>query len=217
MEAFADLDKNETFFVLTGDIAGYTKIAPAYRESLMLGLDRLIKSFPEAKDAQTFRGDSFQILFADPLAALMRSIQIRCWLKKNRIAGNKMLDARIAVGAGTIDFFGKDILISDGEALQLSGRALDSMKGEEFLKVVCPHKNLNEFFEVICIVMEGRISRWTPSQAAVIFGVLEGKTQQRLANEHGVVQSAITNRLKLAYWKDFERTLRYIAARMMEM
>jgi len=85
------------------------------------------------------------------------------------------------------------------------------MKGGEFLKIDTRDKELNEGLKVICKLMDARISRWTRGQAEVIFAVLEGKTQQEIARLIGVEQSSVNNRLRLADWKAFEKTIKYIA------
>ena len=105
MEPLTDLERNKTFFVLTGDIAGFTKVEPEQREKLIAALGLLIKSRPHVMNAQTFRGDSFQILFTDSLAAVRCCFQIRCWLKQYPHGGKLVLDARVALGAGKLDQF----------------------------------------------------------------------------------------------------------------
>jgi hypothetical protein len=79
------------------------------------------------------------------------------------------------------------------------------MQGQEFMKFVTPDSNLNEQLAVICVLMEAQIMHWTRGQTKVIFEVIEGKSQQQIADEIGVGQSAINNRLRLALWKDLRR------------
>ncbi|HUH33910.1 MAG TPA: SatD family protein, partial [Daejeonella sp.] len=161
--------------------------------------------------AQVFRGDSFQLLFKNPQDGLRRTLQLRCWFKKNTIT-DYILDARMAIGVGEISYYGDTVLDSDGEAFHISGRAFDAMEDGEFIKVVTADQAMNEQLNVICRLMDVIISGWTPSQAEVIFLALENKTQQQMADQLNVGQSAINNRLKLAKWKEIERTIRYISA-----
>ena len=203
-----------TFFVLTGDIAGSTNIGAGKYGELTTPLKLLMDSWPEVMDGRIFRGDSFQLLFADAAAALRRALQLRCWFRKNTIGGRFLLDARIAIGAGKVDYFGKTVLDSDGEAFRLSAQALDAMKAGDFLAVVTRDEALNEQLRVIFLLMEGFISKWTRNKAEVIFGVLANETQQAMANDLGVGQSAIHNRLKLARWKKVEKTLAFMARRL---
>lgn len=203
---------NKSSLVLTGDITGFTKVPPGKREQLIKSIHDLISRWVNPKYAQIFRGDSFQILFNEAPEALRRSIQLRCWFKKNTVSDKVMLDARMAIGVGQISYYGESVLDSDGEAFHLSGRAFDAMEKDEFLRIVTPDEVLNEQLNVICRLMNVVISGWTRSQAEVIFLVLENKTQQQMADELKVVQSAINNRLRLAKWKEIEKTIRYISA-----
>lgn len=197
--------------IVTGDITGFTKVASNQREKLIKSIQDLITSWVNAKQAQIFRGDSFQILFSDAPEALRRSIQLRCWFKKNPASENKMLDARMAIGVGQVAYHGKSVLDSDGEAFHLSGRAFDALDADEFIKIVTPDSVLNEQLNVICRLMDIIISGWTSNQAEVIFLALEDKTQQQIADELQVAQSAINNRFKLAKWKEIEKAVRYIS------
>lgn len=201
-----------SFLVLTGDISGFTKIPPHKREELIQSIPDLITSWVDPEYAQIFRGDSFQILFKDALDALHRSIQLRCWFKKNKISEKTILDARMAIGVGQVSYYGDSVLDSDGEAFHISGRFFDAMAADEFIKIATADQLLNEQLNVICKLMDIIISGWTRSQAEVIFLVIENKTQQQMADELRVAQSAINNRLKLARWKEIERTIRYISA-----
>jgi hypothetical protein len=199
-------------FVVTGDISGFTKMSPEDRENVVSSTLELITSWAGTRNAQIFRGDSFQLLFTDATEALKRCIQLRCWFKKNKIAEEFMLDARMAVGVGTIAYLGETVLNSDGEAFHLSGRAFDALEGDEFFKVIKSQSELNEQLAIICKLADIIISAWTRNQAEVIFLAFEGKTQQQMANELDITQSAINNRLKLSNWKHIEKTIYYISS-----
>ena len=197
---------------MTGDIAGFTKVPPEMREKMISSLLNLITSWVDPGHAQIFRGDSFQILFTNAQEALNRSIQLRCWFKQQVISDSLNLDARMAIGVGQIAYFGSTVLDSDGEAFHLSGRAFDSMGEDEFIRIVTNNDEVNEQLSIICRLMDSLINGWTGSQAEVIFWVLENETQQQIADKLRVVQSAVNNRLRLAKWKEIERTIRYISA-----
>jgi len=201
----------ESFLVLTGDISGFTKVPPDKREKLLRSLRDLITSWASPAEAQIFRGDSFQMLFSEPREALQRSIQIRCWLKSNPLSDNAALDARIAIGIGEVTYRGKTVLDSDGEAFHLSGRAFDSLADNEHLRIVTADRQLNEQLDVICRLMDIITAGWTRSQAEVIFMTLETKTQQQIAAELTIAQSAVSNRLRLAKWTEVEKAVNYIS------
>lgn len=198
--------------IMTGDITGFTKVPPDRRETMISSLSRLITSWVDPAHGQIFRGDSFQILFTDAGEALRRSIQLRCWFKRQAISDNLKLDARMAIGVGQIAYYGNTVLDSDGEAFHLSGRAFDSMEEDQFIRIVTGNDDVNEQLGIICRLMDSLIDNWTSSQAEVIYLVLENETQQQIADQLKVGQPAINNRLRLAKWKEIDRAIRYISA-----
>jgi hypothetical protein len=181
---------------------------------LIIKTSRLIKSWVSKPEyAEIFRGDSFQLLFDDIHETLKRSIQLRCWFKQNAAENQNPLDARISIGIGEVAYFGNSVLDADGEAFHLSGRAFDDMKTtRDYFQILTPDETLNDQLKVILNLANITISQWTKNQAEVIFLLLEGKTQQEMADELQIAQSAVNNRIKLSRWKEIDKTMRYIAS-----
>jgi hypothetical protein len=205
------------YSVVTGDIANSTSIDADKRAELIEDTSTLIKSWVSKPGyAEIFRGDSFQLLFDDVAEALKRSIQIRCWLKSFPDGtGNESLDARLSIGIGDVAYFGKSVLDADGEAFHLSGRAFDEMKAaQNYFQVSTNNPQLNEQLNIILNLANIIISQWTKNQAEAIFLLLEGKTQQQIADELKIAQSAVNNRIKLSRWKEIDKTMHYIASLM---
>ena len=200
--------------VITGDITNFTSIRVDEKEDLINQTSRLIKSWVNKPEyAEIFRGDSFQLLFDDVSTTLYKSIQIRCWLKQHTEDQQAPLDARISIGFGQVDYLGKSVLDADGEAFHLSGRAFDEMKNtHQYFQVSTNNQALNEQLKIILNLANIIISQWTKNQAEVIFLLLNGKTQQEMADELKIAQSAVNNRIKLARWKEIDKTIHYIAS-----
>ena len=192
--------------VITGDIVNFTKINSIGRENLISRSKTFLQDLsPEKGSAEFFRGDSFQLLLNDIADALFKSLQIRCWFKKGDWdSGRYPLDARIAVGIGDISYFGNSVLDSDGEAFHLSGRTFDKMENALF-KIVVPQEKLNRQFDIIAGLMDAIVSDWSKAQAEVVFMLIDNKTQQQIAHELGIAQSAVNKRIKLSKWKEIER------------
>ncbi len=200
------------YIVITGDVIGFTSITVSKRKKLMLDTNELMASWVQKPGyARVFRGDSFQMLFENTEEALKRSIQLRCWFKKNSSGLKDMLDVKMAIGIGNISYHGKTVLDSDGEAFHLSGRTFDVMEEDENLSIVTSDKLKNEQLKIILNLADIIISSWTINQATVIYLLLEGKTQQQMADELKISQSAVNNRIKLSRWKKIEKAIRYIA------
>lgn len=205
--------------VLTGDVSNFTSLEVDKREDLIKKTSVLIKSWVSKPEyAEIFRGDSFQLLFDTVEETLTRSIQLRCWFKQHTDEQQKSpLDARISMGFGEVAYLRTSVLDADGEAFHLSGRAFDEMKStHNFFQVLTDDSLLNEQLKVILNLANIIISQWTKNQAEVIFLLLEGYTQQQMADELKIAQSAVNNRLKLARWKEIDKTIRYIASLIQE-
>jgi hypothetical protein len=199
--------------VITGDIVNFTTLKSEEREALVRDSKEMLHILsPQKGDAELFRGDSFQLIVDTLSDALFKSIQLRCWFKKVQSRRQKVsLDAKIAIGVGGISYFGDSVLDSDGEAFHLSGRTFDKME-DELLRIVVPDEKLNKQLEIIADLMNVIITDWTKAQAEVIYMLLERKTQQQIAEIIGIAQSAVNNRIKLAKWKEIERTVNYISS-----
>jgi hypothetical protein len=196
----------ETIYaVITGDIAGSSRLAGEQRRKL---LDVLHQSFRNVEDIlgqasiafpfEVFRGDSFQGVMAKPEKAFRASIIIRAAVRKAFATTLKdAFDARIAIGIGAIDLMpGKHGGEGDGEAYRYSGLTLDEMeKTKGFLSITTPWEDMNKEFAVECALLDTILSRWTAAQAEVVVGHLSGKTQEELAEMFSISQPGIRKRL----------------------
>ncbi len=197
--------------IITGDIIGFTTIPPARRKQLAeASMELLVRWTGNPAYASFFRGDSFQVLFQDVGTAIRRAIQLRCWFKKQSENSDRMLDARMVIGLGEVAYYGKTILDSDGEAFHLSGRAFDKLDETENLLIETRDEHINSQFKVLFALAEVIMANWTITQAEAIYLLLEGKTQQQIANELHIGQSAVNNRIKLSHWKQIEKMNIYI-------
>jgi hypothetical protein len=199
--------------VITGDIMNFTKLNAAKRKSLIEKTEALLKRWiKEKQNAEIFRGDSYQVLFDEISEAITKSIQLICWFKKHSDEQLKIdLNTRISIGIGAVSYRGKNVLNSDGEAFHLSGRNFDTMKNDEFLTIHTNNDQKNAGIKIILNFVNKYIGNWTLAQAEVIFLLLEGKTQQEIAEQLSLSQPSVNSRLKSAGWKELEPTIKYIA------
>ncbi|WP_316752921.1 hypothetical protein [Pedobacter gandavensis] len=203
----------KTQAVITGDIINFTKLSAIKRKQLIKDTDKLLKAWSKAqKNAEIFRGDSYQVLFEEVEEAITKSIQLVCWFKKHSDEAAKIhLSTRISVGIGEVSYHGKNVLNSDGEAFHLSGRNFDTMKDDEFLSIHTNDELKNEGIKIILNFVNKYIHKWTKGQSEVIYLLLEGKTQQEIAIILSLSQPSVNSRLKSAGWKEFEPSIKYIA------
>ena len=202
--------------VLTGDITDFTSLRNERREELIGDTNDILKNWVQRpEDAAIFRGDSFQLMFEELDLVVMRSIQLICWFKKQANT-HPNLSTRISIGIGELAFKGKSVLDSDGEAFHLSGRNFDQMEAGELIRITTGNEEQNERLAVLLMFMNLVISEWTPSQAEVIYWVLEDQnaTQKNIASRLNIFQSGIAKRLKIAHWKEMDKAIKYISGQL---
>jgi hypothetical protein len=209
------MSNRELYAVVTGDVVGSSKLNSSQRNHL---LSVLKSSFSIIKDIaplrspfEIHRGDSFQGVLSKPELALHVVTVIRANLryafetKRRRYA----LDTRIAVGIGQIDFLpGGRGPEGDGEAFQRSGPILDTMKGDQRLLIRTPWPSINAELDVECSLFDALVNRWSAEQAQAILGKILGLTQERAAEEFGISQPAVRQRLKSAGGRAIEELCR---------
>lgn len=205
------------YAVITGDIVAFTKLDNDRREELIGDTDEHIKRWVKGpEDAAIFRGDSFQLIFEDLNLAVIRSVQLICWFKKQAEQRFPNLSTRISLGIGELAFKGKTVLDSDGEAFHLSGRNFDQLETDELLRITTGDPEQNEQFAVLLTFMNLVMNGWTPQQAEVVYWVLEDQnaTQEKIGRRLNMYQSNIAKRLKVAHWKEIEKGIKFITAQL---
>ncbi|MEW6382256.1 MAG: SatD family protein [bacterium] len=201
------MEQNRFYAAITGDVVGSTRFSADQREKV---LSTLKSSFEAVEDTlpgalcapfAVYRGDSFQGVLDRPELALRAVLIIRAGLNRGFVSGNRRLrmDARMAVGIGSIDFLPKGLSSEgDGEAFRLSGPALDKMKGDQRLVIRTRWPEVNAEFDAECALLDVLISKWSAEQAQAIMGQIRHLTQGAAAREYGISQPAVQQRLKHA-------------------
>jgi hypothetical protein len=193
------------YAVITGDIVGSSKLTIKQRvqflEILKTSFTNIEKIFPRiiSSPFEIHRGDSFQGVLSGPENALSVSIIIRVNLRESfkTQRRRKALDARIAIGIGSIDFLpnGRGTE-GDGEAFRLSGPILDEMKGDRRLIIRTSQESIHEELDTECALLDALITKWSIEQVQAILCKTRGLTQEETAKELRISQPAVLLRLK---------------------
>jgi predicted DNA-binding protein YlxM (UPF0122 family) len=201
------METKKIYAVLTGDLIGSSRFRVEEREIVISNLKDSFKMI--SPDSITspfviFRGDSFQGVLSIPDEALNAALIIRSSLLSRFKGKRSRLDARIAIGIGTIDYLpGNQVGEGDGEAYRNSGPELDKMKKREpNLIIKTPWAGINEELRIECSLLDALIQRLTKEQAEVIlYHITKGVTQEEIAKILGISQPAVFQRLKTGgYW-----------------
>lgn len=186
--------------IITGDIVDSTKLTLEEREVMLSSL----KAIPEVLNPlqtdlsiEIFRGDGFQIGVANVVSALTAAIVVRAWLKSIPL-GKHILDARLAVGIGNINFSSDSLSTSDGEAFQLSGRLLDGMRKSR-LEIETPWNSVNDELRLSTAFADDIISSWSRRQCETIIpSLLTTKSHSEIAQTMSVSRQMVDKALKAA-------------------
>jgi hypothetical protein len=194
------MTNNKIFAVLTGDLAGSSRFKSEEQRNEVLSalkdsFDRISPPDIIASCFMIHRGDSFQGVLGSPEEALKAAILIRAGLLSKSFGKKLRLDARIAIGVGTIDYLSADQVGEwEGEAFRNSGLELDRMKGERHTIIKTPWDEVNEELETECALLDALIDRWTTEQAEAIMYQLQGWKQEEIAKKLNTSQSAVSQR-----------------------
>lgn len=174
------METGTVYAVLTGDLIGSSRFKMQERQHLLSYLKdsfKLISPEVIASPFVVFRGDSFQGVLSKPEEALKAALIIRASLLSRFKGKRTRLDARIAIGMGTIDYPRDQAGEGDGEAFRRSGPELDKMKkGEQNLIIKTQWIELNGEFQTECALLDAIIQRWTKEQAEAILYQIQRKT-----------------------------------------
>ncbi|MFA7198474.1 MAG: hypothetical protein WC093_04215 [Methanoculleus sp.] len=197
------MTEQRVYAVLTGDLVRSREIKDAYGEECILHLKEILAEVERdyAVPFSIFRGDSFQGVSSNPERALEDAVLLRLKLISGFDRDNSALrlDARIAVGVGTIRYLPEDGPAGegDGEAFELSGLELDTMKqAGRGIIVKTLWEDINQTLSIFCDVLDHIINGYTKRQAEAVMLTLEGLMQREIAEQIGTSQSAVSYRLK---------------------
>ena len=202
--------------IITGDIVDSTKLTVEGRESMLNNLQLIpeVLSPVQKVSIENFRGDSFQIGISDAVTALRCALAIRAWLRSHKLYDSKVLDARLAIGVGTLDYESETLSTSDGEAYRLSGRLLDDMNKSR-LEIGTPWEDVNEELKLATAFADNIVSSWSHNQSKIILrSLITSKNHVELSHELGISRQMVDKSLKAskeelieAYIKRFEKLI----------
>lgn len=214
--------------VITGDIINSSGLEKSVRKVVYQKLEQFIFELERGDfnlKGETNHGDWFQCLLSKPVYSLRIALLIKAYLRslplnqfqpsikfaKNKMKNDGPLDVRISIGLGDIDFISSRVGASDGSAFRISGRLLEKIKkqSQTLQAQVEGKEELNEQLHTLFVMLDFILSKTTALQCEVILRKLQGKKEIEIANELGVLQSAVNQRSTAAGWNVIETALNH--------
>ncbi len=191
--------------VLTADIVNSTRLSAAREKKLIQKLTGIFAGYK----MEFFRGDSFQAYVKNPVLALQLALQCRAAAislsKEEKTAAS---DIRISIGIGKVQAPVRTLKTAKGEAFILSGRNFDKMiKDDQRLMIASANALANEGLQVITDYLNAVFGMMTGKQAEVIFELLKGEMQNRVAKKFKKTKSTIHQHVTAGRWPEIEKLL----------
>lgn len=197
--------------VITGDIVGSSRLDREERGWLHGHLQEASRQLRYTWSdivpyhIDIFRGDSWQLLVAQPPRSLMVALYLRTFVRSG--LASLRLDTRLAIGVGKVEGIpGGNVSSGHGEAFSLSGAALEGLvRGHRM--TIALSKDIDRpslsALDVVLKLVDALAQRWTPKQAFAVGKSLAGLTQEQIASEwleRHITQQAVAQHLDRAGW-----------------
>lgn len=191
--------------VITADIVNSTKLAAGKEKKLLKTLAQALAVYK----VEFYRGDSFQIYQPNAAQALKTALLCRtAAISISQDASTDTSDVRASIGIGRTSKIVRKLATAKGEAFILSGRAFDEMiKKDTRLAISTSNSLANEGLGVIADYVNAIFKEMTGKQAAVLFELLKGQTQQVVASKLKRSKSTINQHVNSGRWAEIERLL----------
>lgn len=194
----------KTVAVITGDIINSSNLSDEQKNRVRLDLEYFTSNNPDILlPLQFYRGDSFQLMVEKEKAARIAVfIEAIIYSSVNTFA-------RISIGIGLVSKIVPDnVLLSEGEAFQLSGHQMDTMKEEgRLMKITLKNNQYQSILSATFYLAESIILGWKPGMAAVIAQIPFAKSQKEIAEKLNISGAAVSKALKAGNWPSVENFL----------
>jgi hypothetical protein len=191
--------------VITADIVNSTQLNAANEKQLM----KLLRQVLKPNQFEFYRGDSFQVLIKQADEALRVALLCRtAAISLTQHDDGIVSDVKVSIGIGEVALKTEKLTEAKGEAFILSGRSFDEMiKAGKRLAIATNNKLAHEGLQVIADYLNAIFSGMTSKQAAVIFELLTGQTQQVVAEKLSRSKSTINQHVNAGRWGEIEKIL----------
>ena len=214
---------------ISSDIVSSTSLSVEQRLFLERELKKLLRILKQTFGSKMFfgrliKGDYIECVLNDPKLALRVALIIKSFVKSLKIQANKKTNKklssfkeygiRIAVGVGELSIFNKTKGIIDGEAIYLSGRAINEMTSSDkkirnTLAFRSNQETWNEAFTPIFSLLDVLFAESTRAQSEIVFYKLLNKSEKEISEILKKSQSTINQHSTASGWYATERAIKY--------
>ena len=214
---------------ISADIVSSTSLDSKQRLELEEKLTKLLSVLKEEFTSSGFfgrliKGDYIECVLDNPTLALRVALIIKSYIKSLSLITEKNPDKRkkefkeygirIAIGIGELSIFDREKGIIDGEAIYLSGRAVNEMttfdkKIKQTLVFKSNNDSLNANFTAIFNLLDVIFTKYKRAQSEVVFYKLLNKTEKEITEIIQRGQSTINQHSTATGWYAVESAVKY--------
>ena len=214
---------------ISADIVSSTSLDTKQRLELEKRLTKLL-SILEIEFASSgffgrlIKGDYIECVINNPAVALRVALIIKSYVKsipfiiaknqEKKLKDFKEYGIRIAIGIGKLSIFNKKKGIIDGEAIYLSGRAINELissdkKIKQTLIFRSNNEKLNANFSAIFNLLDITFAKYKSAQSEVVFYKLLKKSEKEITEITRKRQSTINQQSTATGWYAVENAVEY--------
>lgn len=163
------------------------------------------------------KGDYIECLIPNVSDSFRIALIIKSYIKSITLPGIKQsknfktYGIRIAIGIGDMRIIDKKEGILDGEAIYLSGRAIENMTSlnKGTLSIQINNDILFSALNTIAVLTDALMNNATKKQSEVLFYKLLSVKEEDIADKLGIKQPGVNNHSSSAKWYCIEEALNY--------
>lgn len=214
---------------ISADIVSSTALNVEQRLELEKNLNELLNLLKQTFGSKTFfgrliKGDYIECVLEEPKLALRVALLMKSFVKsldiqptkdsEKRIKDFKEYGIRIAIGIGELSIWNRKKGIIDGEAIYLSGRAINEMsmydkKIKNTLVFKSKNENWNGSLLPIFELLDVLFSKYKRAQSEIIFYKLLNKSEKEITGILNKGQSTINQHSTATGWFAVESAVEY--------
>ncbi len=208
------------FATISADIVSSTSLSVNETIELKQRVDSLFTllkdRYPDFYGRQ-IKGDYIECIIRDVSKVFRIALIIKSCIKSFTITGNKstkdfqIYGIRMTIGIGDMRIVDMEQGIWDGEAIYMSGRALEEMNSlnKGTFSILTGKKQLSPSLQTIALLTDAIVNDMTVRQSEVVYYKLLGFKETDIARKLDISQSGVNKAASAAKWYCIEEVLKY--------